>query len=86
MGDAPERIWAADQKYAEGIEGSWHVDRSIYGGVEYVCADTITALEAENKRLREDLKKIASFRTIMPDGGEIETPEAALARAALEGE
>ena len=87
MGDAPERIWAADQKYAEGIEGSWHVDRSIYGGVEYVCADTITALEAENKRLREALIRIedlTSHNMGMSDREERVVNKQAC--AALEGE
>lgn len=44
---------------------------------------TVTALEAKVERLEAALEYIASFRTIIPDGENIETPEAASARNAL---
>ena len=39
---APDHIWAAsDSEITEGIEGIWHVDKSVYGGTEYTRTDAI---------------------------------------------
>ncbi|MDE4176342.1 hypothetical protein PXK01_19475 [Phaeobacter sp. PT47_59] len=62
MSDAPERIWAQDAEPSECdyTGGGWWDDECGHTQyphmVEYVRADTITALQAENERLREALE------------------------------
>lgn len=66
MSDAPERIWAQDAEPSECdyTGGGWWDDECGHTQyphmVEYVRADTLTALQAENERLREALKRITT--------------------------
>jgi len=57
MTDAPERIWAwyfTESKRDDIIKGGWD-DTPDRKTTEYVRADAIEALRAENERLREVL-------------------------------
>jgi hypothetical protein len=51
MSEPHERIWAKNGYDSWGQYGHWYAD-SKGGGVEYVRADRIEELEAENKTLR----------------------------------
>lgn len=96
MCDAPERIWARENMFING-HGTYQTRGSEHEYTEYVRADTITALEEENKRLREAMERAARYA----DGirGAVETNQVAdkdvrgvailirnNLRAALEGE
>jgi hypothetical protein len=97
MSDAPERIWwneaPAPHSYTSTVK--------FAGGTEYVPADTIADLEAENQRLREALEPFAFLHPEDPEDSAqkawetvyldrvkdwIDYEEIAAARAALEGE
>lgn len=59
MTDAPERIWAdGDETGLNGfcdwlwVRGSWNRSKEGVGEVEYIRADLVEALKAENQRLR----------------------------------
>lgn len=74
---APERIWAADQKYAEGIEGSWHVDSSTYGGSEYIRADLHEGL----LRAADELAEAVQARSCIENMGHIDAALASYKKA-----
>ena len=65
MTDAPEHLWLLPH---DGEQRCWcdHPDPSGMGhedeADEYVRADLVAALEAENQRLRGVLEKIANYR------------------------
>jgi len=59
MSDAPERIWADGN--AEWDSGSWGHSKEFDNDVEYVRADRIEELEAENARLREYYDAVEAF-------------------------
>jgi hypothetical protein len=69
MSDAPERIWIEDE-FGEGDDeqwtyGTWDVQNYRGYDVEYVRADTVQALTADNARLQEALtgiKRAAAHR------------------------
>jgi hypothetical protein len=60
MSEAPERIWAG-AAYGNEIGVDWSVRKAFENDVEYVRADTIAALEAENQRLREVIGQAARY-------------------------
>lgn len=76
MTDAPERIWLLPH---DGEQRCWcdHPDPSGMGhedeADEYIRADLVEAMEAENQRLREALRPFANAGTLF-DGlpGEVE--------------
>lgn len=60
MSDAPEHIWArADTR--DGWTHGHAFDSGEVNGVAYTRADLVTALEAENQRLRFALRIIAGY-------------------------
>lgn len=56
MSDAPERIYLQLIHEDDWAAATWCADQIEHDDVEYVRADRITALEAENKALREGLE------------------------------
>jgi len=54
------------------------------GMTKYHHVDTVSALEAKVARYEAALINIASFKSLMPNGDEIRTPEAASAMHALD--
>lgn len=60
MTDAPERIWAdGDETGLDGfcdwlwVRGSWNRSKEGVGEVEYIRADLVEALKAENQQMKE---------------------------------